>query len=182
MSGGSNSFDLLSGGAVNNVGVGAVSLVSGEWFGRIVFAIATYLTLPVQLALYPIAGIPAFVVGYFVFQVRMATGAGYDASMNWAWTTAWLIHLAATRFEIGFEAQNPSYGSFRHLLRLALIAIWSFYFDVTERGDTVMEAIIITPFFTAIMHFILRSKWLKWIWNSLQFSAWLRKERPPRPV
>ena len=54
-----------------------------------------------------------------------------------------------------------------------------FYFAVTEHGETAGMALIVALFTAAIGHFILRSKWLRWIWDNLQISASLRKERRP---
>lgn len=187
---GGDSFGAAGGGAYSygNAGVplgaGNVGFSPGsaDWFGRVVIAVATYLTLPVQLALYPIAGIPAAAVGYIVYHVWLASGAGFDTSMGWAWFAAWIALLLATRLDTGLATRVPHYRTIRHIVRLALLALWMFYFAITDHGDTPAMALIVALFTALIGHFILRSKWLRWIWGNLQYSAWLRKERPPLPV
>jgi hypothetical protein len=154
----------------------------GVWSGRVILVVVTYLTLPIQLGLYPIAGVLAFIAGYIVFHANLATGVGFDSSMGSAWGAAWLVLLAATRLDTGLEERNPGYRNIRHIIRLASIALWMVYFDITEQGDSLAMALFIGLASAAIGHFILRSKWLLWIWGNLQFSCWLRTKRPPLPV
>ena len=81
----------------------------GIWSGRLIFAGAVYLTLPIQVALYPIAGAAGLLVG----------GAFYlAAGQDWAWTACFLALLPAMRLEIGVENHIASYRAFRHWLRL----------------------------------------------------------------
>ena len=138
--GGSDDFGSAGGGFNVYRGQG---LGSGIWSTRVIMAFATYLTLPMQLVLYPIAAMPAFGAGYFIFHTRLATGVGFDASMSSAWTCAWLVLLPAMRVETGIESQVPGYRTVRHLFRVLAFAGWFYYFDVHEQMEPPQQAAII---------------------------------------
>lgn len=147
----------------------------GVWSGRVIMVVATYLTLPIQLALYPIAGVPALVVGYVVYRSRLATGVGFDASMSSAWMAAFLALLAMMRVETGFEGRQPAYPPLRHWLRLGLLALWMFYFAMTQ-GDSAGTAAILALIPAVVAHFFLRrTVFWRMVWHSLQTWLWLRK-------
>lgn len=155
------------------VGGGAVAFPPwfGEWYGRIVLVAAMYITLPLQIALYPVAGavgIAAGGVAYLVF-----------GSLDWAWTGAFIGLLAVMRTEIGIEERVPSYRAQRHWLRLGLCFLGMMYFDIHDQHDGVITALLVSGIFTAIVHFVLRAKMLRRIWEGLQIMAWLRKSPDP---
>jgi hypothetical protein len=102
--------------------------------------------------------------------------------MGSAWFSAWLVLLLAMRVDTGFEQRIPQYRGIRHIFRIAALALWMFYVDTAEHGDSAGISLIVALVTAAIGHCILRSKWLRWIWGNLQFSTWLREERPPLPV
>ena len=148
----------------------------GIWSTRVFMAFATYLTLPMQLVLYPIAAMPAFGAGYFIFHARLATGVGFDASMNSAWSCAWLVLLPAMRVETGIESQVPGYRGIRHLFRVLTLTGGFYYLAVQGQPDmtpqlAAIEALIVA----APIHFILRSGFTRGLWDYFQTVAWLRK-------
>jgi hypothetical protein len=49
-----------------------------------------------------------------------------------------------------------------------------FYFSVRSQGDAVGSAFVFALVFTAILYFVLRSKWLRFVWHTLQQAAWKR--------
>jgi len=147
----------------------------GRWSARVFMAVTTYLTLPLQLVLYPIAGIPAFGVGYYIFHTSMAKAAGFDASLGSAWTCAWFVLLPATRIETGIEGQVPGYRIARHLFRVLAIAGWFYYDDVYEQMEAPQQAAIIALIVAVPIHFILRSRLARGIWEGMQMLSWLRK-------
>ena len=150
-------------------------LGSGIGSTRVIMAFATYLTLPIQLGLYPIAAMPAFGAGYFIFHARLATGVGFDASMSSAWTCAWLVLLPAIRVDTGIESQVPGYRTLRHLFRVLAFAGWFYYFDVHEQMEPPQQAAIIALIVAVPIHFILRSQLARGLWDAFQTISWLRK-------
>lgn len=143
----------------------------GEWYGRIVLVAAMYLTVPLQVALYPIAGAAGVVAGGVAYLV--------SGSLNWAWTATFLGLLAMMRTEIGYEGRSPAYRVQRHWLRLGLCFLGMVYFDVHEQHDGVLTALLVSAIFTVAVHFVLRAKLLRRIWEGLQIMAWLRKTPDP---
>ena len=143
----------------------------GEWYGRIVLIATMYLTLPLQIAFYPIAGVVGVAAGgvtYLVF-----------GSLDWVWTGAFVGLLAMMRTEIGFEDRMSDYRARRHWLRLGLCFFGMLYFDMHEQGSGLFKALLVSAVFTAIVHFALRAKMLRRIWEGLQIMAWLRKSPDP---
>jgi len=143
----------------------------GEWSGRLILWCAMYLTVPLQMALYPIAGIAAVVAGVVVY---LLTG-----SLDWTWTGAFMGLLATMRTETGYEDRLPDYRALRHWLRLVLCFLGMLYFDIHDQHDGVLKALLVTAIFTVIVHFILRAKLLRRIWDGLQIMGWLRKSPDP---
>jgi hypothetical protein len=143
----------------------------GEWYGRIVLVATMYLTLPLQIALYPVAGVAGVAAGgvfYLLF-----------GSLDWAWTGAFVGLLATMRTEIGLEDRMPDYRTRRHWLRLGLCFLGMAYFDIHDQHDGVVTALLLSAIFTVIVHFTLRAKMLRRIWEGLQIMAWLRKSPDP---
>jgi hypothetical protein len=147
----------------------------GTWSARAIMAFITYLTLPVQMALYPLAAMPAFAVGYYVLHASSLAAFGLDASMDNAWTCAWAALLPAIRLETIIEDQIPGYRALRHLFRLAVVAGWFYYTCVHDEGNPPQTGLIIGLIAAVPIHFLLRSRLLKSIWDAFQSMAWLRK-------
>jgi hypothetical protein len=142
------------------------------WF---MFFVWMYLTAPIEAALYPIAGIAgAMVAGVFYVFARVI-GGGYDTTHSWAWTGCFLGVVALMRSETSFEVNNPRYRSLRHWLRLVLSFIGMLYFSVHEQGSSVGTSLVVAAIFSMLVHFILRSKWLRFVWHTLQYTSWMRK-------
>ena len=148
----------------------------GRWSARVFMAFATYLTLPLQLVLYPIAGMPAFGVGYFIFHSSLARGAGFDASMGSAWMFAWLVLLPLVRIETGIETKVPGYRTVRHMFRVLALAGWFYYYGVHDQADGTPQLAALEALIVAVpIHFILRSRLMRGIWEGMQTLSWLRK-------
>lgn len=147
----------------------------GTWSARVFMAFATYLTLPMQLVLYPIAAIPAVIVGYFIFHWGIAVAIGYDTAMYWTWTCAWLVLLPSIRFETGIESQIPGYRGLRHAFRVVAFTGWFYYFAINDQMDPPQVALVIALIVAIPIHFILRSRLLRGMWDAFQMLSWLRK-------
>jgi hypothetical protein len=82
-----------------------------------------FITLPVQAALYPVAGICGIALSLPFY----LAGAENPAE--------------AMRVETGvFEKRFPGYRAMRHWLRLGLILAFMTYFVAHDKGDTVAKA------------------------------------------
>jgi len=149
---------------------------------RFMYFLWVYLTAPLQAALYPIAGVAGLACAGLCYGLARMVGGGYDTTHGWAWTGCFLGVVALTRFETGFEADNPGYVSLRRWLRLVLSFIGMFYFTVREPGNSVGSAFVVAAVFTVIVHFVLRSKWLRFIWHTLQHISWMRPAAAPLPL
>jgi hypothetical protein len=144
-------------------GIGA----AGIWFARIFMVFAIYLTLPLQIALYPIAGAAGLLVGALIY---LASGA-----MDLAWPVCFAVLLPVMRIETGVEDRYPSYRKARHWLRLALCFGAMYYFDTHEQMESAGTAVVIALITTAIAHFVLRARLTSGMWQMFQKMAWLRK-------
>jgi hypothetical protein len=114
-------------------------------------------------------------VGAAIFYIiARLLGAGYDTTHGWAWTGCFLGVVAFMRFETNFEERNPAYKALRGWLRLVLAFLGMFYFSVRSQGDPLGTAFVVAVVFVAILYFVLRSKWLRFVWHTLQQSAWMR--------
>jgi hypothetical protein len=139
----------------------------GEWFGRVILFVAMFITLPVQVALYPVAGMCGIALSlpfYILFPE------------NWAYTACFIGVVATMRIETGFEKKFPGYRTMRHLLRLGLIFGFMTYFVVHDKGDSLGMAVLVSGLFTSFMHFFLRWGVTHGLWDGLQIMGWLRKE------
>jgi hypothetical protein len=142
---------------------------------RCAFFLWVYLTAPLQAALYPIAGATGAAGAGLFYLLARAGGGGYDTRHGWAWAGCFLGVVALMPIETRFEAENPRYRSLRHWVRLVLSFIGMFYFTVREQGNSAGTAFVVAAVFTAIVHFVLRSNALRFIWHSLQYVSWMRK-------
>ena len=149
---------------------------------RLMFFGWVYLTAPIEAALYPIAGAAGLACAGVFYGLARMMGAGYDTRQGWAWTGCFIGVVALMRFETGFEADNPGYVTLRRWLRLALCFIGMFYFSIREQADSAGSAFVVAAVFTAIMYFVLRSKWLRFVWHTLQSISWMRPAIAPAPL
>ena len=153
-----------------NVAYGASNLPPwfGVWFGRVVVLVVMFITLPVQVALYPVAGICGVALGLPFYLV---------GAENPAYYACFIGLLAAMRVETGvFEKRFPGYRAMRHWLRLGLIFAFMTYFVVHDKGDTLAKAVLMSAIVTGFAHFFLRWGMTRGLWDGLQTWAWLRKE------
>jgi hypothetical protein len=141
---------------------------------RFAFFVWMYLTAPVQAALYPIAGIAGLVGAGLLYLLARMMGGGYDTTHSWAWTGCFLGVVALMRTETRYEREHPAYKAIRHWVRLALSFIGMFYVGVHDQGNSAGTAFLVAGIFTVIMHFVLRAKWLRFIWHSGQYVSWMR--------
>jgi hypothetical protein len=148
----------------------------GLWSARIIMVCAIWITLPLQMGLYPVAGVVALVVGVVFYRVLGGPGASFDATMNLAWNAAFFALLPMMRVETRLEARWPAYRLLRHWLRLVLVAAGFFYFQVYQQGEPPVSAAIIAVLVGAIAHFVLRLNLARGLWERFQAMAWLRKE------
>jgi peptidoglycan/LPS O-acetylase OafA/YrhL len=146
----------------------------GIWSGRIIMVCAIYLTLPIQLGLYPIAGAVGLAAGAAAYVTLNGSGMDYNAVLDWTWTACFAGLVAAMRVETGIEDRVPGYRIFRHVLRLALVAGAMYYDDVYHQMDPPKTAAIVALVTAVLVHFILRARLLKGIWQGLQAMLWLR--------
>jgi hypothetical protein len=139
------------------------------------FFVWMYLTAPIEAALYPIAGIAGAAGAGMFYLFARVVGGGYDTRHSWAWTGCFLGVVALMRSETNFEANNPGYKPLRHWLRLVLSFVGMFYFSIHDQGDSFGTAVVVAAVFSLIVHFVLRSTWLRFVWHTLQCTSWMRK-------
>lgn len=149
----------------------------GIWSGRVILYATMYILLPVQMALYPIAGAAALTAGTVTYAFLSMTGMEYESKMSWVWMAAFFGLVALMRTEIGFESSHPAYRDQRHWARLGLLFIVMAYMAIHEQGESLPMAVLLGAICAAAAHFILRAKLLRMIWNGLQILGWLR----PKP-
>jgi hypothetical protein len=147
----------------------------GKWSGRVIMVCAIYLTLPLQVALYPIAGAAGVLAGFVVYIGLSGSGMGRDEILSWCWSVCFLALLPAMRVETGLEGRVPAYRKLRHWLRLALIAGGFYYFQVHDQGEPPQSSALIAVIVAALAHFFLRAKLTRGLWNAFQTWLWLRK-------
>jgi hypothetical protein len=149
------------------------------WFAkpivRFAFFVWMYLTAPIEAALYPIAGAAGLAGAGLFYLLARAVGGGYDTTHGWAWTGCFLGVVAVMRTESRIEVDNPGYKSLRRWLRLIFSFIGMFYFGVHDQGNSAGSALVVAAVFTVIVHFVLRSKWLRFVWHTLQYISWMRQ-------
>ena len=49
-----------------------------------------------------------------------------------------------------------------------------FYMSAHEQGNSAGSSFLVAGIFTVIMYFVLRSKWLRFVWHTLQHTSWMR--------
>lgn len=140
-----------------------------------------YLTAPIEAELYPIAGAAGILgagIGYFL--ARML-GGGYDMVHGWAWAGCFAGVVALMRVDTDLAEKSSAYRLARFIIRPALgfAAMW--YVSVSEQGTNSRQGIIIAAIAAGMLYLVLRSKYLGFVWRTLQFLAWMRKT-PPGPI
>jgi hypothetical protein len=148
----------------------------GLWSARIIMYCAIYLSVPVQMALYPIAGAVALVAGGGAYILLSLVGMEHDSVLSWVWTACFAGLVATMRTETRFETRYPSYRDQRHWFRLALCFVGMIYVVVHEQRESFGSALVISLITTAIAHFLLRMQLARSMWEAFQAMAWLRKE------
>jgi len=128
----------------------------------------------VEAALYPIAGAAGVVGAALGYLLARAVGGGHDTTQEWAWTGCFLGVIALMRAETRYEAGHSSYRSLRHALRLVFGFLFMTYFGIHTQGDSFGTAVVVGAAFAVILHFVLRSQWLRFAWHSMQFISGMR--------
>ena len=131
-----------------------------------------YLTVPVQMVLYPLAGAAALVTAGPVY--LLFGGASHDTRMSWTWFIAFLAILAALRFENGFAEREPQYARVRQVWRLLGCFAWFTWYQVHWQHTPAGTAFVVAAVATVLMYFILRSRLAVGLWHALQYSTKLR--------
>lgn len=158
----------------------ALPIFNSPWFIRCFFFGWVYLTAPIEAGLYPIAGAAGALgaaIGYFLAR---AQGGGYDMVHGWAWTGCFIGVVALMRVDTGLADKSNSYRMARLIIRLALAFTGMWYVSVRD-GSNPREGIIIAAIAAAMFYFVLRSKYLGFVWRTLQFASWMRNT-PAGPV
>jgi hypothetical protein len=145
------------------------------WLGRGFLLVFYYLGLPALIPLYPIAGAPAFAVGWLVHTVLRRAGMGFDDAMSWSWTAALVVLLPLMRVETGYADRDASYRTLRHWLRLGLFAAGTFYLEAVDQHAPSFVALVASALVVVVLHFVLRSRYAKIVWYACQAALWLRK-------
>ncbi len=147
----------------------------GSWYGRIILGGLIFLTLPIQAALYPIAGVAGLVAGAAAYLAFSRLGMDRDAVLGSSWSACFSVLVPAMRVEIWLENRTPTYRMLRHWLRLAVLGGWMYYFGVYDHLDPPREAALVAILFAVLMHFFLRAQLAMGLWHVLQSSYWVRK-------
>ena len=153
----------------------ALPMFNNPWFLRCAFFGWVYLTAPIEAGLYPIAGAAGILgaaIGYFL--ARML-GGGYDMVHGWAWAGCFAGVVALMRVDTDLADKSRSYRSARLLVRLALGFAGMWYVSVHDQGSSGSQAIIVAAIATGMLYLVLRSKYLGFVWRTLQFRAWMRR-------
>ncbi len=137
-----------------------------------------YILAPVVAALYPIAGAGGVAGAGLLYLLARITGGGYDRVHEWAWFGCFLGLAAVFRFEMRVEASNPQYVILRRRLRLAC-SFFGLYYTSASDGNPIGVSLLTAAAGTVIVHFVLRSKALRFIWHSMQTLSGARKESAP---
>jgi hypothetical protein len=156
----------------------ALPIFNNPWFARCAFFGWVYLTAPIEAALYPIAGAAALTgaaIGYFL--ARML-GGGYDMVHGWAWAGCFAGVVACMRIDTDIAEKSSAYTFVRFVIRLALGFAGMLYMSVRDPQTSSLQAIVIASIAAGMLYLVLRSKYLRFVWRTLQFSSWMRKTPP----
>ena len=141
------------------------------WLARIFAFFATWVTLPLAMMLYPLAGVVAVVVGTAGYFVVGAVPA-LDPHDRLMWTSFAMLlgFLAAARFDIALAEKFSLYRHLRFAMRLAIVG-GSLYFAEAAEPKTAVSAALLA---VVITFFILRSNALRQTLHGFQRLLWLR--------
>jgi hypothetical protein len=162
-------------------GPAAIPAGAANWLARGVFFGWLYLTAPIQAALYPLAGIGGLAGAALGYLLARSAGGGYDMTHAWAWSGCFLGVVALMRTETRIELGSPGYRALRWGLRLILVFLAMGYAAIEDEGAPAARAAVVAAAFTIIVYLVLRSKWLRFIWHSLQRASWMRTALEPPP-
>jgi hypothetical protein len=160
----------------------ALPMFKSPWFVRCAFFGWVYLTAPIEAGLYPIAGVAAVAgagVGYFLGRLL---GGGYDLAHGWAWAGCFAGVIAFMRIDTDLAQKSSAYTFARLIVRLALGFAGMWYVSVHDQGTGFLQGIVIATVATGMLYLVLRSKYLGFVWRTLQFFSWMRKTPPGPPM
>ena len=159
----------------------ALPIFKNPWFARCAFFGWVYLTAPIEAGLYPIAGAAALTGGAIGYFLARMLGGGYDMVHGWAWAGCFAGVVALMRIDTDIAEKSSTYTFARLVIRLALGFAWMFYVSVHDQATSSLQSIIVSAIATGVLYLVLRSKYLGFVWRTLQFSSWMRKT-PPGPL
>ena len=159
----------------------ALSIFKSPWFARCAFFGWVYLTAPIEAGLYPIGGAAAILGAGIGYSLARMLGGGYDMVHDWAWAGCFAGVVALMRVDTDLAEKSSTYTLARLVMRLALgfAAMW--YVSVREQGTGGLQGVVIAAVATGMLYLVLRSKYLSFVWHTLQFSSWMRKA-PAQPL
>jgi hypothetical protein len=153
----------------------ALPMFNSPWFARCAFFGWVYLTAPIEAALYPIAGVAALAGAGAGYVLGRLLGGGYDLVHGWMWAGCFAGVIAFMRVDTDLAERSRSYAFARLILRLALGFAGMWYVSVHDQGSGALEGIVIAALATGMLYLVLRSKYLRFVWRTLQFFSWMRK-------
>lgn len=149
------------------------------WFTRAIFFLTTYLLVPVQAGLYPIAGIVGGIAAGVVYGIMRVGGATMDSRDGTAWMVCFLVLVPLLRIETNYETANLEYPKLRHWFRLVFALVGFTYLGVHEQHDSLGAALLGAALATAVLHFVLKWKFLRIVWHNFQMDGWVRRRDNP---
>jgi hypothetical protein len=143
------------------------------WLARIFAFFATWITLPLAMTLYPLAGLVALAVGTASYFVVWNPALVLDPGSRTMIQSLLMLmsFLPAARLDIALAEKFTLYRYVRFAARLAIIC-GALYFSQAAEPKTAISTALIAA---AIAFFILRAKALREIGHGFQRLLWLRK-------
>jgi hypothetical protein len=152
---------------------------SAKWGVRFAFFIWVYLTAPIEAALYPVAGAAGLLGAAIGYGFSRVLGGGYDQTHGWAWAGCFVGVVALMRFETNLAIRNPAYAAVRTWLRLVVAFTGMLYFCVQGDGAPASQGFVVAAITSVALYFMLRSKYLRFVWHVLQHTSWMRSSAEP---
>lgn len=159
----------------------ALPIFKSPWFARCAFFGWVYLTAPIEAGLYPIAGAAGILGAGIGYVLARMLGGGYDLVHGWAWAGCFAGVVALMRVDTDLAEKSSTYTLARLIIRLALGFAGMWYVGVRDQGTSSLQGIIIAAIAAVMLYFVLRSKYLSFVWRTLQFLSWMRKT-PAEPL
>jgi hypothetical protein len=156
----------------------ALPIFKSPWFARFAFFSWVYLTAPIEAALYPIAGAAALSGAAIGYVLARMLGGGYDMVHGWAWAGCFAGVVALMRIDTDIAEKSSAYTFARLVIRLALGFAGLLYVSVRDPQTSSLQGIVIASIAAGMLYLVLRSKYLRFVWRTLQFSSWMRKTPP----